>query len=304
MSGVASQRARVQRVPARRPRFGVHRHRVWVLWFAGAVLLAACTSAVSDSSTKTTTTVHQETPSTDSGLEEEPGDPVGTDTATPSVTPSEPRTASTGDRPAAGVWKVTELTGSISATETGPAPPEGLCAPFSETYEPVISSPDTWIELIPLASERMWESDIEAMLFQDALDALRAEGLDITPYGNDEVASLPGAADDLFVFSFAFDNGFQTNDSVIGTGTSYLTIELGSTSTEYWGVFDGTYDVVLGGVTSMISGVLSGKSAFKVQGSWQAPDRLTGSWLWSEFSEGTGCKLVGTGQGTWTAVAP
>ena len=199
---------------------------------------------------------------------------------------------------------MTELTGSIDVLETGPAPPDGICAPFSDTYQAIADSPDTWIEVVPNADEVEWERDIDSMLLSEALSALQAEGLEITPGDYSDMVTLAGPVDGLFLFSFAFDNGYQTNNPLSGVGSGYLTVDFGSTSTEYWGVVQAAVASVSAGTSSVITGTLQGEAAFLIFGEWQDTSTLSGRWYSSELSIGTGCSLLGRGSGTWTAVAP
>jgi hypothetical protein len=48
-------------------------------------------------------------------------------------------------QPPTGEWQVTELTGSITYTTTGPAPPAGMCEPSTETYQ--AGARDSFVEL-------------------------------------------------------------------------------------------------------------------------------------------------------------
>ena len=259
-------------------------------------LLAACTTSEPAS---LPTTDPPESPSTVVSQPDPPSTDGTVNTSVPATTVVEADT----DLPD-GRWRVVDLSGSITALEVGPAPPDGICAPFTDTYEPLLSNPDTWIELKPLPDAASWEVDGEGMLLARALETLRSDGLEITPGDYRDMVISPGPVDALFLFSFAFDNGYQSNRSLAGTNSAYQKVELGSTTTEHWGVFEAIPAAFSGGTSSLITGTFRGESAFVVQGEWHAPDRIGGSWFFNEIAIGAGCKLLSTGRGTWAAIAP
>ena len=132
-----------------------------------------------------------------------------------------------------------ELTGSITTTEEGPAPPAGICAPFSDTYEAAVDSGDTWVGL-SATGESVLDGGSSNDRLRAVLESLYEAGLNIITFPDWEeplptdvpLDKAPGA---VFVFSFAFDNGYHSNQSLEGLGDPYLEITQRATITAYGG---------------------------------------------------------------------
>ena len=105
------------------------------------------------------------------------------------------------------------------------------------------------------------------------------------------------------MFSFAFDNGYHSNQSLEGLGDPYLEITQRASITAYGGGFFESANRVRGWSSSSITGTLQGESIFVVEGALLAPDRMGGTWKFAESSRFGGCELRGHGSGYWLAEA-
>lgn len=180
--------------------------------------------------------------------------------------------AAAAEGPRLGEWKVTELTGSITTSHGGEAPPRGLCmnAGATGTVSAVRDSEHTYISLTFDESGTSWTVP----------DADRPPGMPET--WSKERAERP------FIFSMAFDNGYHTNDYALKDPWA----------DGYWSQEGEVFGYVL--LTQEKFG--SGISKFTVAGSLDGPDRLEGDWFYEEAASAFGCTLTAKGNGSWAAV--
>jgi hypothetical protein len=245
-------------------------------------------------------------------------------------------------QPPTGEWQVTELTGSITYTTTGPAPPAGMCEPSTETYQ--ARARDSFVELSFL------EHGGQPIIISKAEQELRRVVLDyadimpaLQDYGGPAVDPSR-----LFVFHFEFDNGYHSNE-VLDAGSQVqltqteirlarmvaatrdtaeqteITGRLATALAELNRAFGGGEGYVGSWFTGEegpafpafrpeplriigIEGVSSGggeagKSAFLVVGAFDGPRTMSGRWFFESSSKLLDCTSVGTGSGSWEARA-
>lgn len=270
-----------------------------VLGLALLLAVAACASSpepvgevVQDEPTSTTTTTAATEPPASGETEPDPSESL-------------PDSPDVDSEPSAslGRWKVTKLTGAIQLVGTGPAPPQGICAPGTWTFTPVLDSSDTWVGLSDTGAD---VSGVE--MLQLIFAESDAPDFDIDVFPNPEQlepvmvgVAYDGEPDAVFLFSFAFDNGYHSNSVLEGLDTFYLEIEQRATVTTYGGGLFGEEGLVRGWSSSTISGTAQGKGFFLVGGRLVGPDRLEGTWQYTISSSLADCEESGTGSGTWAA---
>ena len=202
-------------------------------------------------------------------------------------------------------WTVTELTGSITNTRT---PGSELCPPFEDTYQPIIDGFDTYVVLA-----RMTEFGDVTQFPAQPLVPKGEMDIPLVPLEPDAPADEPSAdvsyigahpdanSDGVFIFSFEFDNGYHDN-SVVETAQAVRTA--GQFAFEAIGYYNDTS--VVGMHASIAPG--HGYNRFDVEGSFDGPSRMAGTW---EFVEATAlpggaaaeCDSSAVGSGTWAAEA-
>lgn len=276
------------------------RHRPHlVLGLALLLVLAACASqpepvdqVAEEGPPSTTTSAATELP------ESAETEPDMSDDSLPDSSDGDP-----GAAPNFGRWEVTELTGAIQLVGTGPAPPQGICAPGSWTFSPVVDSPETWVGLSETGADF---SGVEMLQLIFAESGAPDFDIDVFPSPEQLEPVMAGVAydgepDGVFLFSFAFDNGYHSNGVLEGLDTFYLEIEQRATVTTYGGGLFGEEGLVRGWSSSTISGTAQGKGFFLVGGGLVAPNRMEGTWQYSLSSSLVDCAENGSGSGTWAA---
>ncbi len=225
-------------------------------------------------------------------------------------------TSSPASDPPLGEWRVTELAGSITTINGGPAPPAGLCTQGEETVNAVRNDDMTFVELgsIPDGLFRDFEFALESRHEETSAPPIPS------PFPEVE------APTHLFTFSFAFENGYHSNEALAAAGAfvsafpegrremvaeilfGELTDALplpGRQRSYYagaagWSAEDSTGSVVAGSVQSQES-FGSGLSRFLVLGNFNGPRELNGTWSFFEKADAFGCTKISRGEGTWAA---
>ncbi len=183
-------------------------------------------------------------------------------------------------------WRITEITGTIVDEREG----EGLevmCEDFKNTYSPVLQSEDTFLQRVKRKRA-------------PSLDGISPDLLMLANELGDPDDVDPEDPADVFVFSFAFDNGYHSNRS-LDVGIQLVRAELipGAWSFE-WGFWREAG--VMGGVRLGAPG--GGKSTFRMTGQFNGESHLTGDWSFEENTTMMGlpeCNTTAIGSGTWTA---
>lgn len=180
-----------------------------------------------------------------------------------------------------GEWKMVEFTGSIEDERIGGGL-EILCDYFKTTYQADLESGDTYIRFL----EKKSDPDLGSIP-QDLFDAM----------------SSPGEGGGLFVFSFAFDNGYHTNQVLEGLGVQAQYSQL---IPEFWDFAFGvwTEQGVEGEIQLGAPG--GGNSEFIVTGQFVTEKRLEGTWSFEETTalpggESPECNTAASGEGNWVA---
>jgi len=183
-----------------------------------------------------------------------------------------------------GEWRILEFTGSIGDERVGGGI-EILCDYFNSTYQPVLGSEDTYILLL----EKQSDPDL-GNIPQDLFDAI----------------SSPDDGGGVFVFLFAFDNGYHSNQVLedLGVQAQYSQLIPG-----FWDFAFGTWTAqrVEGEIQLGSSG--GGKSAFSLTGKFVSENRLEGNWSFEETTalpggESPECNTAASGEGIWVAEKP
>lgn len=249
--------------------------------------------------------------------------------------------ASTGARPGqapTGEWRVTALTGAVVYATEGPAPPQGLCEPGSQTYRAIAE--DSFIELAVLEHGNR---PIVASRAEQELARVMNEFGELMPTERDLVAPVVDPAR-LFLFGFAFENGYHSNEvldaevefvptpdewqftrmvaayrdaqdqakaldtfasvlsdlnAAFGGGEGYVGTWLPAEGRPAF--LESGYRIF--GVEGLLSGGGdAGKSLFLVLGKLDDARSMSGEWYFKENSRLLDCTSSGSGSGTWAAV--
>ena len=183
-----------------------------------------------------------------------------------------------------GEWNVIELSGSIDDERVGGGI-EILCDYFDTTYRSDLDSADTYIRLL----EKKSDPDL-GNIPQDVFDAM----------------SSPGEGGGLFVFSFAFNNGYHTNQVLEALAVQAQYSQL---IPEFWDFAFGVWSEqgVEGEIQLGAEG--GGNSEFKVTGQFVTEKRLEGNWSFEENTalpggESPECNTAASGEGNWAAEKP
>lgn len=181
-----------------------------------------------------------------------------------------------------GTWEVLSLEGGVHDERVGGGM-EVLCDYYDNFYMPVLASEDTFIHLVQMTASNPDFGDIP----QDMVDAF----------------NMYLGSSGIFVFSFAFDNGFHSNRALEDLQVHFLASELvpGLVSAMVGGFNE---ESVLGEVRSMAPG--GGENKLQVTGRFVRPDRLEGDWYFEETTSLPGnpapeCVSAAEGFGTWVA---
>ncbi len=162
------------------------------------------------------------------------------------------------------------LTGSVTYTTEGPAPPEGMCEPSAETYQAIAEN--SFVELWRL-------SPTPAELRFERIVAARRTTEDQTEV-TDRFATILSKLNEAFGGGEGYVGSWFAEDD----GPAFLA------GRRIFG-FEG----VMGG------GGEGGKSVFVVIGNFDDPRTMSGEWFFNESSQLLDCTSTGTGSGTWRA---
>jgi hypothetical protein len=181
-----------------------------------------------------------------------------------------------------GTWEVLSFEGGIHDERVGGGI-EILCDYYDNYYMPVLASEDTFIHLVQMTTSN---PDFGHMT-EDMANAFNAFL----------------ESDGVFVFSFAFDNGYHSNRALEDLKVQILMSELiPGLPTAMVGGFNDSE--IFGEVRSGAPG--GGENMFRVSGRFVHPDRLEGEWLFEETTSLPGnpapeCISAAEGLGTWIA---
>ncbi|TFH32877.1 MAG: hypothetical protein E4G99_12235, partial [Anaerolineales bacterium] len=182
-----------------------------------------------------------------------------------------------------GTWEVVSFEGGIRDERVGGGI-EILCDYYSNTYQPALSSEDTFIHFAEMSITSNPDfGDIPEDMILTFNSFLETTG--------------------IFVFSFGFDNGYHSNRALEDLRVQFMASELipGLVSAMMGG-FD--ENKVLGEVRSKAPG--GGENVFQVSGTFVSPERLEGEWSFEETTSLPGntapeCTSAAEGFGTWSA---